>query len=257
VNELTYGGWWTVTRSSGTTVDFDDETHFGEDLMELEGKVALVTGAGAGIGKESAILLSEHGARLVCMGRTMSKLDAVAREICDAGGDAIPVEADISSEADMTRAFREIEQRWGRLDVVFANAGINGTWAPIDELTVDEWDKTQEVNLRGTFLTLRSALPLLKVRGGAVTITSSVNGTRMFSNSGASAYSASKAGQVAFAKMAALELARYKIRVNVICPGSITTEINEKTVTRHRARRVPRREDPAHPRGAWDRATGR
>ena len=116
--------------------------------------------------------------------------------------------------------------------MLFANAGINGTWAPIEELTVAEWDKTLNVNLRGTFLTTRASLPLLKVRGGSIVITSSVNGTRMFCTSGSTAYSCSKAGQVAFAKTAALELARFGIRVNVICPGYIDSHIHEQTVRR-------------------------
>ena len=100
------------------------------------------------------------------------------------------------------------------------------------ELTADEWNKTLTVNLTGTFLTVKYAIPLLKERGGAVIITASVNGTRIFSNAGASAYSSSKAGQVAFTKMAALELAKHKIRVNVICPGAIETAIDDSTERR-------------------------
>jgi NAD(P)-dependent dehydrogenase (short-subunit alcohol dehydrogenase family) len=117
---------------------------------------------------------------------------------------------------------------------VVANAGINGVWAPLEELTAQDWTRTISVNLTGTFLTVKHALPLLRsAGGGSVVITSSVNGTRMFSNSGASAYSASKAGQVAFAKSVAVELARDHIRVNVICPGSIDTEIGDNTEQRH------------------------
>jgi len=93
-------------------------------------------------------------------------------------------------------------------------------------------DRTLEINLRGTFLTVKYALPLLKKQGGSVIITSSVNGTRMFSNTGASAYASSKAAQVAFAKMIALELAPDRIRVNVICPGAIQSKINENTEQR-------------------------
>jgi NAD(P)-dependent dehydrogenase (short-subunit alcohol dehydrogenase family) len=120
-------------------------------------------------------------------------------------------------------------EKWGRLDLVFANAGINGTWAPIDQITPDEWDQVMAVNLRGTYLTIRYAVPHLKKRGGSIVITSSVNGTRMFSNVGASAYATTKAGQVALAKMLALELGQDRIRVNVICPGWITTKIEEST----------------------------
>ncbi len=116
--------------------------------------------------------------------------------------------------------------------MVFANAGINGVWAPLEEPELDALDRTLAVNLRGTFLTVKYAVPHLKRQGGAVVITSSVNGTRVFSNTGASAYSASKAGQVAFAKMAALELAKHRVRVNVICPGAIDTAIEASTEKR-------------------------
>ncbi|HSG39630.1 MAG TPA: SDR family oxidoreductase, partial [Thermoanaerobaculia bacterium] len=117
-------------------------------------------------------------------------------------------------------------------DVVFANAGVNGVWAPIDELAPEEWEKTIAINLNGTFFSIKAALPHLKKRGGSVIVTSSVNGTRMFSNSGASAYASAKAAQVALTQMLALELAKYRIRVNAICPGAITTEIDDHTERR-------------------------
>jgi NAD(P)-dependent dehydrogenase (short-subunit alcohol dehydrogenase family) len=132
----------------------------------------------------------------------------------------------------MQQAVQKLVDRFGRLDIVFANAGINGVWAPIEDLTPDEWDKTLNINLKGTFLTVKYAVPHLKQQGGAIVITSSVNGTRIFSNSGATAYSCSKAAQVAFTKMVAVELAPHKIRVNVICPGAIDTNINETTEQR-------------------------
>jgi NAD(P)-dependent dehydrogenase (short-subunit alcohol dehydrogenase family) len=132
----------------------------------------------------------------------------------------------------MQQAVQQVINQWGRLDIVFANAGINGVWAPIEELEPEEWDKTIKVNLRGTFLTVKYAVPHLKKQGGSVIITSSVNGTRMFSNSGATAYSCTKAAQVAFTKMVALELAKHRIRVNVICPGAIETNIDQSTERR-------------------------
>lgn len=119
---------------------------------------------------------------------------------------------------------------YGRLDIVFANAGINGVWAPIEELQPDEWDRTLDINLKGTYLSVHYAIPHLKrAGGGSILITSSVNGNRTFSSAGAAAYSSSKAGQVAFMKMAALELARYNIRVNAVCPGAIHTDIGQRT----------------------------
>lgn len=201
--------------------------------MNLDGKVALITGAGSGLGKAAALRLAEAGAKIAALGRTEDELQSTVDIIAGAGGQAIAVVADISRPEEMQAAVGQIEKEWKRLDIVFANAGINGVWAPIEDLKPDEWTQTLTVNLTGTFLTLKYALPLLKRRGGSVIITSSVNGTRVFSNAGASAYSSSKAGQVALAKMAALELAKHKIRVNVICPGWIETKIEESTEKRN------------------------
>ena len=120
-----------------------------------------------------------------------------------------------------------------KLDIVFANAGINGVWAPLEELTLEEWTRTMTINLTGTFVTIKAALPYLKKEGaGSIIVTSSVNGTRIFSNSGASAYSTSKAGQVALVKMLAVELAPANIRVNVICPGATESNIDASTQKR-------------------------
>ncbi|MBW4479777.1 MAG: SDR family oxidoreductase [Tolypothrix brevis GSE-NOS-MK-07-07A] len=200
--------------------------------MQLTNKVALVTGAGSGIAKAAAKLFAKEGAKVAALGRTKEELDKTVAEIQSNNGEAIPLIADISQPEEMQQAVEQIVDKWGRLDVVFANAGINGVWAPIDELTPEEWDKTININLKGTFLTVKYAVPHLKKQGGSIIITSSVNGTRIFSNSGATAYSCSKAAQVAFAKMTALELAKHRIRVNVICPGAIETNIDDSTQRR-------------------------
>jgi NAD(P)-dependent dehydrogenase (short-subunit alcohol dehydrogenase family) len=197
--------------------------------MQLSGKVAFITGAGSGIGKAAAKLLARDGAKIGALDHTEDSLTQTIAEIRQDGGEAIPLTADISNPEQVEKAVHKLTEQWQRLDIVFANAGINGVWAPLDELTPDDWDKTIQTNLRGTFLTVKYAVPYLKKQGGSVIITSSVNGTRIFSNTGATAYSTSKAGQVAFAKMIALELARHKIRVNVICPGAISTNISSST----------------------------
>ena len=197
--------------------------------MQIEGRVALVTGAGSGIGEAATKLLVGEGARVAALGRTADELEQVVGELGDA---AMAIVADISKAEDMERAVGQVVDRWGRLDVVFANAGVNGVWAPIEELSPEEWRRTLDINLTGTFLTIKYAVPLLRRRGGSVIITSSVNGTRIFSNTGASAYSCSKAGQVALAKMLSLELAPHKVRINVICPGAIATDIDDNTERR-------------------------
>ncbi|HSK38998.1 MAG TPA: SDR family NAD(P)-dependent oxidoreductase [Arenibaculum sp.] len=215
--------------------------------MELQGKVALITGAGSGIGKAAAVRFAREGASVGILSRTADEVDRTVEEIRTAGGKAAPLVADVADACAMERAIGQLAREFGRLDVVFANAGINGVWAPIDELAPDEWDRTININLRGTYLTLHYAVPhLKKAGGGSVIITSSINGTRVFSNAGATAYSCTKAAQVALGKMLALELARHRIRVNVVCPGWIDTEIPDNT----RPRSVEKAEVPAeYPQG--------
>lgn len=203
--------------------------------MTLSGRYALVTGAGSGLGKAAALKLAREGAHIAVLSRTAEEVEAVAAEIRDIGREALPLIADIGDETEIRRAFDQIREAFGRLDICFANAGINGVWAPIDDLKPEEWDETIRVNLRGTYLTLHLAVPLMKERGGSIAITSSINGTRTFTTGGATAYSATKAAQVAMAQMLALELAKYRIRVNAICPGAIESAIDDNTVRRDSA----------------------
>lgn len=196
--------------------------------VRLDGKVAWITGGGEGIGRGIALLAAKSGAKVAIIGRDEEPLRQVVAEIEQAGGQAMIAPADVSRSDEVQRSVQAILKRWGRLDIVCANAGTNGTWAPIDQLTPDEWSDTIAVNLTGTFLTVHHSVPHLTA-GASIIIVSSVNGTRMFSNSGASAYATSKAGQLALGQMLALELAPRKIRVNVICPGAIDSNIHEKT----------------------------
>jgi len=201
--------------------------------MSFAGKVALVTGAGSGIGKATAMRLAGEGCAVGVLTHSPDDAAEMAKAIGDAGGRALALTADVADDDAMKAAIDDLVREFGRLDFLFANAGINGVWAPIDEITPAEWDKTIATNLRGTFLTLHHGVPHLKqAGGGAVVITASVNGTRIFSNAGATAYSCTKAAQVAMAKMQALELAKHRIRVNVVCPGAITTNIENSTEKR-------------------------
>ncbi|HWG85662.1 MAG TPA: SDR family NAD(P)-dependent oxidoreductase [Deinococcales bacterium] len=201
-------------------------------MPQLDGKVGLVTGAGSGIGKAAALRLAREGMAIGALDHTDENASKTADEITSAGGKAIALTADVSDPAQVKAAADRLASELGRIDFVFANAGINGVWAPLEELEPDEWDRTLDINLKGTFLTVKYAVPYLKRQGGSIVVTSSVNGTRIFSNTGATAYSSSKAAQVAFTQMIALELAKWRIRANVICPGAIETNIGENTEQR-------------------------
>ncbi|NTE62025.1 SDR family oxidoreductase [Agrobacterium fabrum] len=200
-------------------------------------KVALVTGAGSGIGRAAALHLAAEGFSVGLLGRTESELQTVAAEIEAASGSSRLLLADVSDEAAMRHAVTALVDDFGRLDVVVANAGVNGVWAPIDELKPSDWDDTIRINLRGTYLTVHASVPHLKAAGGgSIVIVSSINGTRTFTSPGATAYSVTKAGQLAMAQQLALELGRHRIRVNAVCPGEIETAIDENTDIRGRER---------------------
>jgi NAD(P)-dependent dehydrogenase (short-subunit alcohol dehydrogenase family) len=195
----------------------------------LQNQVAIVTGAGSGIGRASALKLAQNGGKIALVDLHKENVEEVKKQIEDMGSEALVLEANISHPKEVENCYKRTIDQWGRLDVVFANAGINGEVAPIEDLEPEEWDLTISNNLTSTFLTVKYAIPHLKTNGGSIIITSSINGNRIYKNIGMSAYSTSKIGQMGFGKMAALELANYGIRVNMICPGAIETNINENT----------------------------
>ncbi|HTN63732.1 MAG TPA: SDR family NAD(P)-dependent oxidoreductase, partial [Devosia sp.] len=202
--------------------------------MEFEGKVALVTGAGSGIGKASALRLAAGGARIAVLSLTAAEANTTVKTITSSGGQAIAIAADVADEAAMRRAIDQAIAAYGQLDIVVANAGINGVWAPIDDITPAEWDRTIAINLRGTYLTLHLTVPHLKRGGGgSIIIVSSINGARTFSTAGATAYTATKAAQLAITQQLALELGKHRIRVNAVLPGSTETSIGLSTTKRN------------------------
>ncbi len=200
----------------------------------LENKVAFITGGASGIGEGTARRFAQEGAKVALADLQGEQGERIRGELEAQGQEAIYVECDVSDPDAVKQAIDTTVERFGKLDIVFANAGINGVWTPVDELQPEEWDKTIDINLKGTYLTVHFAVPHLKRNGeGSIIITSSVNGTRTFSNPGASAYSTSKAGQIAFMKMIALELGQHSIRCNAICPGFIETNIQQRTQQRN------------------------
>lgn len=203
--------------------------------IDLQDKVVVVTGGSEGIGAGIAKSVAGCGGKVAIISRDEEDMRVVVEAIRSEGGDASYFKADVTEETQMKEAIKQVFAQYGRLDGVVANAGTNGTWAPIDELTPDEWRKTLDVNLTGTYLTIHHTVPYLrqdkpkKGSGGSIVIISSINGTRTFTNEGASAYASSKAGKLALGKMLALELAKSRIRVNTICPGGIESNIHKKT----------------------------
>lgn len=197
--------------------------------LRLEKKIAIVTGGGSGIGQASAISFAKEGAHVFMLDRTVEKAEKTKQCIENNGGRADVVECDISKPEMVENAMKKVAERTGHIDIIFANAGVNGKLSPIETMELEDWDQTMSINMRGTFATVKYAIPYMKDNGGSIIINSSINGNRVFSNIGFSAYASTKAGQAAFMKMAALELARYKIRVNSIHPGAIETEIDAKT----------------------------
>lgn len=204
-------------------------------MGEFSGKTILVTGAGSGIGAATAVMMAGQGAVIGLLDQSLDRCNALCAQITAAGGVAVPLVADVSDADQMRHAVAAFVAPFGRLDGLVHSAGINGTWAPVDDLTPPEWEHTIAVNLRGTYLALHFTVPHLKVRGGAVVLVASINGVRTFTTAGAVAYAASKAGQVAMAQQLALELALHRIRVNVVCPGYTQTSIGRTMTNRNTA----------------------
>ena len=183
----------------------------------LAGKVAIVTGAGSGIGRAAAILFAREGARIVVA--DLDNADETAREIGEAAHD---MAADAGNEDSVRRLVRTAQERFGGLDIFFANAGISGGLKGIFEQTPEDWQEILRVNLIGPWLAVKHAAPAMKERGGgSIVCTASVAGLR--AGAGGPAYSASKAGVISLVETAAVQLVGANIRVNAICPGLIET----------------------------------
>jgi NAD(P)-dependent dehydrogenase (short-subunit alcohol dehydrogenase family) len=187
----------------------------------LKEKVAIVTGGASGIGRATAILFAREGAKVVVADRDPTGGQETVRMIEGEGGQAIFVQTDVSRAEDVQRMVRETVSTYGRLDVLFNNAGIGET-AKVTEASVEHWDKVLAVNLRSVFLGCKYAIPeMVKVGGGSIINNASILAEVGFSN--APAYSASKHGVVGLTQTIALDHAAEGIRANTVCPGFIRT----------------------------------
>ena len=196
--------------------------------QSLTNKVAYITGGSKGIGLGIAKKLFEEGMRVAISGRDLAKVEEAAQSISNDGSKVLAVQADVRNAASEAEAVKKVTAHFGALDALIANAGV-GHFAPIDQLTEDDWKSTIDTNLTGVFNTVKAGIePLKKSKGYIITI-ASLAGANFFENG--AAYNASKFGLVGFTQAIMLDLRKYDIKVTTIMPGSVATEFNNHQPT--------------------------
>jgi len=189
--------------------------------MKLDGRVALITGGNSGIGRATAALLAKEGATVVLTGRNSERGDETVQAIEEGGGKAFFIRSDVRLAEDCKRAVDETLERFGRIDVLFNNAGVYYA-NTVPDCTEEEWDETIDSSLKGAFLMSKYALPSMIERGsGSIIHTSS--GWGILGGEKAAAYCAAKGGLIIMAKAMAMDHGRHGIRVNCVCPGDVDT----------------------------------
>jgi len=198
-------------------------------MGRLDGKVAVITGAASGIGRATALRFAGEGASVVVADLNRKGGEAAVRECRGNGGNAVFQPTDVSVEEEVRAAVARATSEFGRLDIIYNNAGLGGALGTIEEITAENWDRTFSVLLRAVFLGMKYAIPeMRKAGGGSIISTASVAGLR--GGAGPVAYSAAKAGVISLTRSAALELGNDRIRVNCICPGGINTPLIYKVI---------------------------
>jgi NAD(P)-dependent dehydrogenase (short-subunit alcohol dehydrogenase family) len=199
--------------------------------VELTGKVAIITGGTSGIGRDAAVLFAKAGAKVVVAGRREAEGKETIDQIRAAGGDGLFVKTDVARAAEVQALVRKTVEKFGRLDVAFNNAGIEGNWAPIAEQAEADFDATMAINLKGVWLCLKYEIQQMLKQGGGGAIVNMSSVAGLMGAATAGAYTASKHGVIALTKTAALECGDKGIRVNAVCPAVIETAMSDRLFT--------------------------